>query len=138
MKQPQDKKMLYYLQAQKQVKKERKFYRGLGAYVIVCGMLTLMNLISGNWWVQWVWLGWGIGVANSYVKTFGFPGFKFMSPEWEENRIRSKMEKLQEEDEYERWMNERKALSEGGDELKLNDEVLRSYEQTKQEFKQSF
>lgn len=41
-----------------------KFARHLATYVVVNAFLAGMNLMTGGgWWVLWVLLGWGIGVA---------------------------------------------------------------------------
>ena len=40
------------------------FYVHLAAYVGVLLILTALNANMGDeWWVQWVWFGWGIGIA---------------------------------------------------------------------------
>jgi len=39
------------------------FFRNLSSYIIVIGMLALINALTGGaWWFQWPALGWGIGL----------------------------------------------------------------------------
>lgn len=41
-----------------------RFYRNLSSYIIVIGMLALINAMTpGPWWFQWPALGWGIGLV---------------------------------------------------------------------------
>jgi len=54
----------------------RKFVKHLGSYVIIIGMLALINLmtLSGDFafsklWVVWPALGWGIGLAFDLLNT---------------------------------------------------------------------
>jgi cytochrome c biogenesis protein CcdA len=81
------------LQIKTRIQKKVKFYSALGAYLIVCTFLTLLDYFdksrSGIYaidWVYWVWLGWGIGMA------FGFLG-AFVVPDFEERMIEKEMEK---------------------------------------------
>lgn len=47
------------------------FYVHLAAYLGVMLILTALNASAGDsWWVQWVWLGWGIGVVAHAVGVF--------------------------------------------------------------------
>ena len=48
------------------------FYRYLSSYIIVIGVLFLINsLTPGPWWFQWPALGWGIGLVFQ-LKTIFF------------------------------------------------------------------
>lgn len=50
---------------EKAVEEMQGFIQHLGAYVIVIGMLFVLNLVtdSDNWWFLWVAFFWGIGLA---------------------------------------------------------------------------
>jgi hypothetical protein len=53
--------------------------------------LALLNAASGDpWWVQWVLLGWGIGVLAHALAVFG-RGSKLVS-EWEKRKIKELLE----------------------------------------------
>lgn len=48
------------------------FYVHLAAYVLVIALLWVANYASNDdWWVQWVALGWGIGVLGHAFGVFG-------------------------------------------------------------------
>ncbi len=49
----------------------RDFYGHLASYIVVNGFLCAINLWSGGYfWAIWPLLGWGIGIASSFVETF--------------------------------------------------------------------
>jgi hypothetical protein len=55
-------------------------------------MLLVVNVATpGVWWVQWVFLGWGIGVLAHALVVYGLGGW--LGPEWEERKIRELMAK---------------------------------------------
>jgi hypothetical protein len=63
------------------------FYIHLLTFAAVLTGLTLINLATGgSWWVQWVLLGWGIGILAHAITVFG------RSPQaiadWEERKLR--------------------------------------------------
>jgi hypothetical protein len=63
------------------------FYIHLAVFVLVNLGLTAINITSGSdWWVQWVWLGWGVGIAAHAIAVFG-RGSKAVS-DWEERKVR--------------------------------------------------
>jgi 2TM domain len=81
------------LQIKTRIQKKVKFYSALGVYLIVCTFLTFLDYFdksrSGIYaidWVYWVWLGWGIGIAFSFLSAFVVPDF-------EERMIEKEMEK---------------------------------------------
>jgi hypothetical protein len=45
--------------------KWRGFFKHLGSYIIIIGMLAMINLITSpdSWWFYWPAMGWGIGLA---------------------------------------------------------------------------
>lgn len=52
------------LDAQDRKSRRARFTRHLATYVVVNAFLAGMNVLTGGqWWVLWVILGWGIGVA---------------------------------------------------------------------------
>ena len=58
--------------AQKRVAEIEAFYIHLLSYVLVVALLAAINVYTGDdWWVQWVVLGWGIGVAAHALALFG-------------------------------------------------------------------
>ena len=57
--------------AQQRVAEIEAFYFHLLSYVLVVALLTAINVQSGDeWWVQWVVLGWGIGVVAHALALF--------------------------------------------------------------------
>jgi len=54
------------------------FYRNLSSYILVIGMLALINALTpGAWWFQWPALGWGIGLAFHLKAIFFYNDKKF-------------------------------------------------------------
>lgn len=53
-----------YQQVVKVVRRKLGFYKHLSAYILINSVLILINLLNSPqiWWVQWVLLGWGIGI----------------------------------------------------------------------------
>ena len=49
--------------AQQRVAELEGFYIHFGAFTLVIALLTALNAYTGDWWVQWVAFGWGIGVV---------------------------------------------------------------------------
>lgn len=83
-----------YKEARKRVRRLRKFYSHLMSYLAVGTFLTFINWYSnhGHWWVQWVWIGWGIGIffhaVGLYKKNILF------GDDWEERKIKEEMERM--------------------------------------------
>jgi hypothetical protein len=46
----------------------------------------------GHWWVQWVWLGWGIGIFFHGISLF--KNNVLFGDKWEEDEIRKEMERM--------------------------------------------
>ena len=63
--------------------KWRSFFGHLGIYVIVIGMLAMINLFTSpdDLWFQWPALGWGVGLAFHLLGIFG-AATKNMSGKW--------------------------------------------------------
>jgi hypothetical protein len=83
-----------YREARKRVRRKRKFYSHVLSYVAVGIFLTFINWYStpGRWWVQWVWLGWGVGIFFHGVSLFRRN--ILFGDEWEERKIREEMERM--------------------------------------------
>ena len=48
------------------------FYIHLGIFVVVMMMLVVIDAMTGpGWWVQWPFLGWGIGILAHAAAVFG-------------------------------------------------------------------
>ena len=57
--------------AQQRVAEIEAFYVHLLSFVLVLALLTAVNIYTGDaWWVQWVFLGWGIGVVAHALALF--------------------------------------------------------------------
>lgn len=55
-----------------------RFYRNLSSYIVIIGMLALINsLTPGPWWFQWPALGWGIGLVFQLKCIFFHSNKKF-------------------------------------------------------------
>lgn len=92
MKSQEDKR---YEIARKRVNEKKKFYEHLTTYLIMSIFFMLLNLFTspGRWWFIFPVLGWGIGIASHYIKTFGLPG---LGPDgdWEERAMQEELRKL--------------------------------------------
>ena len=80
------------LAAKRRVAALKGFYIHLTAFVLVNIGLTAINIGTGSeWWVQWVWLGWGIGIIAHALAVFG-RGSNIVS-DWEKRKVRQLLEK---------------------------------------------
>jgi transcriptional regulator with XRE-family HTH domain len=75
----------------KQVRKLKDFYIHLAQYVLVIAVLTVVNALTtpNHWWVQWVVIGWGIGVFFHWLQIserFGLFGSK-----WEKEQVEKRL-----------------------------------------------
>lgn len=78
--------------AKRRVAALKGFYIHLTAFVLVNIGLTAINIGTGSeWWVQWVWLGWGIGIIAHALAVFG-RGSNIVS-DWEKRKVRQLLEK---------------------------------------------
>ena len=69
----------------------RGFYAHLFIFAAVLVLLFAVDATTGNtWWVQWVFLGWGIGVLAHAFAVFGSTP-KFIQ-RWQERKIREYMD----------------------------------------------
>jgi len=79
--------------ARERVRKLKRFYSNLGAFVLVNIMLLAINLITSpnTLWFYWVTLIWGIFLAwNAFTV---FSGQAIMGKDWEEKKIQEYMKK---------------------------------------------
>jgi hypothetical protein len=77
--------------ARRQVAAIKGFYIHFAVYVLVLLGLVVVNVATGSpWWVQWVFLGWGIGVAAHALTVFG--GTSKAIADWEERKVRQLMQ----------------------------------------------
>lgn len=83
-----------YREARKRVKRKKEFYSHLLSYLTVGLFLTFVDWFSHpeRWWVQWVWLGWGIGIFFHGMSLFR-KNIVF-GDEWEEKEIQKEMERM--------------------------------------------
>jgi hypothetical protein len=57
--------------ARRRVAEIEGFFIHLAVFALVIALLTGVNVYTGDqWWVQWVVLGWGIGVAAHGIALF--------------------------------------------------------------------
>ena len=85
-----------YLRAKRSVKSIKGFYLHLLIFVLVMTLLVVINAVTGGrWWVQWPFIGWGIGVAAHAVAVFGSGGW--LGADWEARKIREIMERRREQ-----------------------------------------
>jgi hypothetical protein len=68
------------------------FYIHFAAFALVCAALLAINAASGGgWWVQWVVLGWGIGIVAHALAVFSWkPAF---IGAWEQRKVRQLLDR---------------------------------------------
>ena len=77
--------------ARERVAEIKGFYTHLAIFVAVLVLLFVVDVATGEgWWVQWVLLGWGIGVLAHAFAIYGSAP-KFIS-RWEERKVRQYMD----------------------------------------------
>ena len=73
--------------AKRQVDALKGFYIHLTVFVLVIAGLFVINAATGgSWWVQWAFLGWGIGVAAHALGVFGRAPRAVA--DWEERKVK--------------------------------------------------
>ena len=79
--------------ARRQVSAIKGFYIHLFVFVAVTLGLAIINAATpGPWWVQWVFLGWGIGVLAHAL--FVFIGGSRLVADWEQRKTRELVDKM--------------------------------------------
>lgn len=84
----------------RRVRELRDFYSHLAAYILVCTVLVIVDLATGDAgttfiglnWAYWPILGWGVFVAIHAIGTFS--GFT----EWEERKVEELYEREKQKD----------------------------------------
>ena len=75
--------------AKKRVSELKSFYQHFFLYIIVMGVLFIIDWRDhGNWWFYWPLLGWGIGIVSHAFSTFGVFGRN-----WEDRKVKQLLEK---------------------------------------------
>jgi 2TM domain len=80
--------------AAKKVEAITGFYIHLVVFVVVIVALFITNWLAtpGLWWVQWPFLGWGIGIAAHALAVFGrLPNFV---TRWQLRKIKELKERM--------------------------------------------
>lgn len=81
-----------YRQAKKRVENLFGFYIHVAVYLLVNGMLFMINLLTdaGNWWFLFPLGGWGIGLFAHGITTWAYGGIGYG---WKEKKIQEYMDK---------------------------------------------
>jgi len=74
-----------------QVRKLKGFYIHLAQYVLVIAVLTVINALTtpNRWWVQWVIMGWGIGVFFHWLQIS--ERFSLFGSKWEKEQVEKRL-----------------------------------------------
>ena len=81
-----------YQKAKKRVKAIKGLYTHLAVYVLVNGLLFMINIMTSPsvLWFYWPLSGWGIGIVVHAFYVFGF--WSWLGPDWEEKKIKEMMD----------------------------------------------
>ena len=74
-----------------QVRKLKGFYIHLAQYVLVIALLTVINALTtpNRWWVQWVVMGWGVGVFFHGLQIS--ERFSLFGSKWEKEQVEKRL-----------------------------------------------
>jgi transcriptional regulator with XRE-family HTH domain len=74
-----------------QVRKLKGFYIHLAQYVLVIAVLTVINALTtpNRWWVQWVIMGWGVGVFFHWLQIS--ERFGLFGSNWEKEQVEKRL-----------------------------------------------
>ena len=74
-----------------QVRKLKGFYIHLAQYVLVIALLTVINALTtpNRWWVQWVVMGWGVGVFFHWLQIS--ERFSLFGSKWEKEQVEKRL-----------------------------------------------
>ena len=74
-----------------QVRKLKGFYIHLAQYVLVIALLSVINALTtpNRWWVQWVVMGWGIGVFFHWLQIS--ERFSLFGSKWEKEQVEKRL-----------------------------------------------
>lgn len=79
-----------------QVKKIKEFYSHLTHYLLVIGLLFVVNFVIGTEvnWAIYPALGWGVFIVSHAIRAFEL--FNFLGHDWEKKEVEKRLAKLQE------------------------------------------
>ncbi len=74
-----------------QVRKLKDFYIHLAQYVLVVALLAVINALTtpNLWWVQWVVMGWGVGVFFHWLQIS--ERFSLFGSKWEKEQVEKRL-----------------------------------------------
>ena len=74
-----------------QVRKLKGFYIHLAQYVLVVAVLAVINALTtpNRWWVQWVVMGWGVGVFFHWLQIS--EQFSLFGSKWEKDQVEKRL-----------------------------------------------
>ena len=74
-----------------QVREIKGFYSHLVSFLTIITALTLLNasMEVDYWWVLWVIMGWGIGLASHAIEAFDL--LPWLGPDWEKREIEKRL-----------------------------------------------
>jgi transcriptional regulator with XRE-family HTH domain len=74
-----------------QVRKLKGFYIHLAQYVFVIAILAVINALTTPryWWVQWVILGWGVGLLSHWLQIS--ERFSLFGSKWEKEQVEKRL-----------------------------------------------
>jgi transcriptional regulator with XRE-family HTH domain len=74
-----------------QVRKLKGFYIHLAQYVLVVALLAVINALTtpNRWWVQWVIMGWGVGVFFHGLQIS--ERFSLFGSKWEKEQVEKRL-----------------------------------------------
>ena len=74
-----------------QVRKLKGFYIHLAQYVLVVALLAVINALTtpNHWWVQWVVMGWGVGVFFHGLQIS--ERFSLFGSKWEKEQVEKRL-----------------------------------------------
>jgi hypothetical protein len=80
------------VQVRRRVRRKLKFYRDVMTFVVIVGMLALIDWATeGGWWVQWVAIVWGAILALQFLRMFVGP--TLWGRDVEERMVRRELER---------------------------------------------
>jgi len=76
----------------RRVRRRLGFFRHFGTYIVVVGVLALLDgATGGGWWVQWLAIIWGAFLALEFMSTFVSP--RLWGRDVEERMVRRELER---------------------------------------------
>lgn len=86
-----------YRKAAKRVKQKKGFYIHLSVFISVGIFFFTMNMVTDPYdtWFFFPLMPWGVGLLIHYFTTFGFPGSKILTEDWEQEELEKEIQRLQ-------------------------------------------